>query len=157
MAFISANLADVQETTAPSYDALPAGEYIAVVSNVKERETNAGHLAYNVEFTVVDGPFQNRKLFQTLNINHPNETPRNISLAFLKALVIATGNDPATFEDTDALHDVPVTLVVTVKTSEKYGKQNEVRAVMSGTTSAPPAAPKPAQAASGGSAPPWAR
>ena len=45
------------------FDPIPAGLYRAVISDGRVHESTKGTSSYRIEFTIVDGPFTNRKLW----------------------------------------------------------------------------------------------
>jgi hypothetical protein len=98
MPFDGVNLADIEES---SFDALPVGRYHVKVTDWDETATkNAGKLPVgtpgaNVEFTVQDGPYENRKLWTNFWI-HPN------TLGIFKTFAKAAGTDEGTLNDSSA-------------------------------------------------------
>src|SRR5574343_311019 len=55
------------------YEALPAGDYLVMITDSEERATKAGDGKYlNLTLEVQDGPFQGRKLWDRLNLENPH-------------------------------------------------------------------------------------
>lgn len=92
------------EASAPR-EPLPEDDYMLAVEKTElvANRANTG-MRLDVTFNVTAGPYENRKVFMTYNVQHANEQARQIALRDFKALIDATGVDPATaFEDTDTL------------------------------------------------------
>jgi hypothetical protein len=157
-----------------SFDPIPAGEYLCVITASDEKPTKAGNGSYlELEFEVIDGPYKGRKLWDRLNLANPNELAVKIARATLSAICRAVGvMEP---KDSCELHDLPLFVKVRV---EKRADTDEPSNVIKGYRSrqgtaldpVPPhgsaelrqsSSPKlrdsgaQAQAASGG--PPWRR
>ncbi len=63
-----------------SFDPIPAGEYLCVITASEEKPTKAGNGSYlQLEFEVIEGPYKGRKLWERLNLNNPNETTVKIA------------------------------------------------------------------------------
>jgi hypothetical protein len=65
-------------------DLIPKGQYSFVVSNVDEKTSTNGHLMLSFEFTISDGPYEGRKLFENYLVEHP--TAGNFARRSLKQL-----------------------------------------------------------------------
>jgi len=143
-----------------SFDPIPAGEYLCVIIASDEKPTKAGNGSYlELEFEVIDGPYQGRKLWDRLNLANPNELAVKIARATLSAICRAVGvMEP---KDSCELHDLPLLVKVRV---EKRADTDEPSNVIKGykkrdVLAATPAAssPAPAKAASHSTTPPWKR
>jgi len=100
---------------------LAPGEYTAVVSATDRRENNAGTGEYiSVEFVIVEGPAEGRRLWENLNIQHPNEVAVRISKATLAAICRACGK--TAIHDTIELHDIPMKITIGKKTQKDTGE-----------------------------------
>ena len=137
------NAADVKPQ---SFDVLPAGEYEAIIVNSEFKTTVAGNGKYlNLELQVLNGPFQNRKLFDKLNLVNPSEKAVEIARGTLSAICRSVG--VMTPKDSSELHNRPLRVKVTVKKSDEFGEQNEVKAYRprnAGPVSPPAPAVQPA-------------
>ena len=62
---------------ATDFEPLPAGKYIAIItdSQMKPTKSGAGHYL-ELTFQVIDGPFKNRLLWSRLNLDNPNRAGR---------------------------------------------------------------------------------
>ena len=58
---------------ATDFEPLPAGKYLAVITDSEMKPTKAGTGHYlQMTFQVIDGPFKNRLLWARLNLDNPN-------------------------------------------------------------------------------------
>jgi hypothetical protein len=156
-----------------SFDPIPAGEYLCVITNSEDKPTKAGTGSYlELEFEVLDGPYKGRKLWDRLNLANPNELAVKIARATLSAICRAVGvMEP---KDSCELHDLPLLVKVRV---EKRPDTDEPANVIKGYRSQgtaldrvpahgsaelrPSSSPKlrdsGAQAQTGSAGPPWRR
>jgi hypothetical protein len=144
------NANDVEPTTAP--DPLPAGKYVAAITASEMKPTKAGDASYlQLEFTVVEGECQNRKVWDRLCINHPNNLTQRIAQGNLSAICRAVGVMQP--RDSVELHNIPLVITVKCKKRDDTGEiTNEIRGY-----EAKAAASQPQQAPAGDSTPPWKR
>ena len=161
-----ANIAFDASTVDPqnTYDPLPAGEYLCMVidSDVKPTKNGNGHYA-QMTLQVIDGEFNQRLLWDRINIQNQNQIAQEIGQKQLSALCHAVG--VLQVQDTEQLHNIPVVVKLGVKSDPQYGPQNEVKGYKAATegskpVSAPQAAAPVQQAAASGAAvatPPWQR
>ena len=52
-------------------DLVPQGQYEFIISNVEERESKNGHLMLCFEYTISDGSYEGKKLFENFLVDHP--------------------------------------------------------------------------------------
>src|SRR5690554_2426073 len=79
------NANEVEPTT--TFEALPAGKYLAVITDSEMKPTNKGDGSYlQLEFTVVEGECKGRKVWDRLCINHPNDLTQKIARGNLSAI-----------------------------------------------------------------------
>lgn len=156
-----------------SFDPIPAGEYLCVITASEEKPTKAGTGSYlQLEFEVIDGPYKGRKLWERLNLNNPNETTVKIARATLSAICRSIGvMEP---NDSCEMHDLP--LLVKVRTEKRsdtdelsnvikgYRGRNAAQPVagapspLMGNSTAPnPGAPRSGAQAQGSRGAPWKR
>ena len=71
---------------ATDFEPLPAGKYLAVITDSEMKPTKAGTGHYlQMTFQVIDGPFKNRLLWSRLNpANVPANIPTNIAINAIK-------------------------------------------------------------------------
>ena len=83
---MNGNLNGFNANNAPepmSFDPLPEGEYMATITGSEMKATIKGDGSYlSLEYTIIDGPYANRKVWDNLNLDNPNA----------KAVTIAQGN-----------------------------------------------------------------
>ncbi len=137
-----------------SFDPIPAGKYAAVIVASEEKPTKAGTGSYlQLEFQVIEGEFEGRKVWARLNLNNPNDQAVGIARAELSAICRAVG--VLKLNDSAQLHDLPITIKVAQRQNKDSGEMgNEIKGyeAKGGTTTKPATAP----AAGGTTArPPW--
>jgi hypothetical protein len=122
---------------------IPNGDYylMATTAQVRPTKDGRGQLVF-AEFTVMEGPYAKRKIFQNFNIVNPNEIAQNIGRAQLKAWCEACGKYAC--EDTDELLNAPFKGRVGIeKGTGGYADRNIVATFLPATA----AQPAPAQVA----------
>jgi hypothetical protein len=155
MANLSFNAATVEP--ASTFDALPKGKYLAIViaSELKPtKQRNGEYLQLTLE--IIDGPGKGRKIFDRLNIRNSNKVAEDIAQRQLSALCHAVG--VIELDDSDQLHNIPVTVELGIEDSDDYGPQNRVKSYSSAGGQPPvtlKAAPKPAAEAPAANTPVW--
>ncbi|HUT61008.1 MAG TPA: DUF669 domain-containing protein [Phycisphaerae bacterium] len=144
------NANDVEPT---SFDPLPAGKYLAVITESEMKATKSGAGQFlNLTFQVLDGEHKGRKLWARLNLKNPNPQAEQIARGQLSAICRAVGVMAP--RDSVELHNLPLVVTVKLKKRDDTGDlQNEISGYSK--KDAAPAAPAPAAAAS--STPPWKR
>lgn len=147
-----------------SFDPLPNGDYLCIITASEMRPTKAGDGAYlELEMQVLEGQYQGRKLWDRLNLNNANDTTVKIAKGTLSAICRAVGVLQP--KDSCELHDLPMLVKVACKKRDdtdeltnvvKSYKKRDGAASSPVTAAASPVAPlanSPAKAAS----PPWKR
>lgn len=135
------------------FDPVPAGEYDVVIVKTDGDTTDNGKFRrIKLEMQILNGPQQNRKLFDRLNIAKAPGYTGPWGEGDQKALTIGRGNlsslcravNVLTPKDSDELKAKPFRVKVTVKKSEEYGAQNNIAAYKPRTVQpgfSPPSAP----------------
>ncbi len=143
-----------------SFDPLPNGDYLCIITTSEMKPTKAGDGAYlELELQVIEGPYQGRKLWDRLNLNNANETTVKIAKGTLSAICRAVGVLQP--KDSCELHDLPVLVKVACKKRDDTDELTNViksykkRDAVATTTVASSSAPVTTAAAS--STPPWKR
>jgi hypothetical protein len=67
---------------------LPPGEYSCILSELNDKETRSGKMLALV-FTIVSGPYANRKVFDNINYEHPNPEAVAIGRRRIAQLIVA--------------------------------------------------------------------
>lgn len=107
------------------FDVLPAGEYDVVITKSERKATSAGTGAYlNLEMQVLNGQFQNRRIFDLLNLWNPSEKATAIARGTLSAICRAVG--VLTPNDSSDLHLKPMRVKIKIEKSDEYGDKNKI-------------------------------
>ena len=120
------------------FDAIPAGDYRAciVASEVKPTKANDGRFL-KLTIQILDGQFQNRKLFENLNLWNKSEEAVKIAQGTLSA--IARAVNVLQVRDSSSLHNKPFTISVRVKADANGNKENCVGSYKPAQVAAPAA------------------
>lgn len=142
----------VEPTT--SFDPIPAGKYPAAITESVVKPTKDGSGSYlELTFTVVEGEYQGRKVWDRLCTNHPNPMTVKIARGNLSAICRAVGVLQP--RDSAELHNLPMIINVKLKKrSDNDELTNEIKgyeAKASANTAAAPQAPIQSNT------PPWKR
>jgi len=142
---------DANQVEPTSFDPLPAGKYLAVITESEMRPTKKGAGQFlNLTFEIIEGESKGRKVWARLNLKNPNPQAEQIARGQLSALCRAVG--VMTPRDSVELHNLPLLVTVKLKKRDDTGDlQNEI----SGFSKKETAAGQPQQAAT--STPPWRR
>lgn len=110
-----------------SFDPLPVGEYLVVISDSDIKPTSKGTGKYlQLVYDVIDGEYQGRKLFDRLNIINESETAQKIGKSQLSAICRAVG--VMSPKDTAELHDKPFIVKIAIKpATEQYQASNAIK------------------------------
>lgn len=154
MAFLDQTFsADDMPVSSNSYEPLPAGWYTATITGAELKATKAGTGQYiAIRYDIIGPTHQGRIVFGNLNIRNPNATAEEIGRQQLGEVMRAIGL--AKVQDTDELIGGQLSIKVSIRNSDQYGDQNEVKGFKAIAGSTPPA-PVAKAAASGKAAPPW--
>ena len=158
MAIINFNANEVEPSKA--FDPIPAGKYIAVITDSEMKETRAGTGRYlQLEFEITDGEFAGRKLWSRLNIENQNAEAVRMARADLSAICRAV--NVLTPSDSIDLHNLPLVIKVHCRKDKNTGEiTNDIRGYESKANYRPepkqaPSAPATVQTAHVPSKPPW--
>jgi hypothetical protein len=144
---------------ASSFDPIPAGKYIAAITESEMKPTKTGNGHYlELTFDILDGQYKGRKVWARLNLDNPNAQAVQIARGELSAICRAIGVMQP--QDSVELHNLPLSIKVTCKKREDTGEiTNEIKGYEkkeAALSSAAPAQATPAaQAVS--DTPPWQR
>ncbi len=135
-----------------SFEALPAGKYLAAITDSEMKPTKNGSGSYlQLTFTILEGDCKGRVVWARLNLVNPNQTAVKIAQSELSAVCRAAG--VMTPKDSCELHNIPVLITVKVKKRDDNGElTNEIKGFESKSV-----ASKPQQAPQNSSTPPWRR
>ncbi len=125
MAMINFNANDVDP--AVSFDPLPAGKYVAIItgSEIKPTKSGTGHYL-ELTFQVIEGENHGRMVWARLNLDNPNRTAVEIARKELSAICRAVG--VMTPKDSTELHNLPLVINVACKKRTDTGDiTNEIK------------------------------
>jgi hypothetical protein len=128
---------DASQVKDSEFEALPAGEYRAVMTESERKKTKDGASELlQVKLQIVDGPFKNRTVIDRFNLWNKNPEATTIAQQQFKKVCEAL-NIPKP-PDSSALHMKPLMIKLAVK--EYNGKdQNEVKGYKAALSSSAPA------------------
>ena len=109
------------------FSPIPKGEYTAVIVKSEVKNALSGKGQYlALEFEIVEGKYNNRKLFTNLNIRHSSEKAQTIAQRELATICRAVGKN--TVQDSSELHMKPMTIKVVISERKDTGDlQNEIK------------------------------
>lgn len=137
---------------AVGFDPIPAGKYLAVITESEMKPTKSGTGQYlQFTFQVLEGEHKGRLLWARLNLDNPNATTVKIARGELSAICRAVGVMAP--KDSLELHNLPLIIKVGHK---KRADTGELANVIKGYEKKGAVA-QPAPAASGDGKPPWQR
>lgn len=146
---------------ASSFDPIPAGKYIAAITESEMKPTKNGNGHYlELTFDILDGQYKGRKVWARLNLDNPNATAVQIARGELSAICRAVGVMQP--QDSIELHNLPLAIKVTCKKRDDTGEiTNEIKgyekkeAALQSSAATPRATAPAAQATN--ATPPWQR
>ncbi len=139
---------------AVGFDPIPAGKYLAVITESEMKPTRSGSGRYlELTFQVIEGEYKGRLLWARLNLDNPNALTVKIARAELSAICRAVG--VMTPKDSVELHNLPLVITVGHKKREDTGELTHVIKGYAKKGAVAPTAPSPGNGA--GSTPPWKR
>lgn len=117
---------DANTVEPASFEPIPAGEYDVVIVASGMKPTKDGMGKYlNLELSVLNGKYQNRKLFDILNLQNKSAQAVEIARGTLSAICRAVG--VMTPRDSSELHNKPLRATVVVKkATADYKADNKI-------------------------------
>ena len=116
---------DLSEDKESTFAPIPAGVYNLIVTDVEDTVTKKMDKRLNVTFTIADGEYQGRKIFEGYQLSG-NEKAVQIGRGQLKALWRCAGHDTFSIETPDQFLNIEIAASVKIKTSEEYGDKNTI-------------------------------
>lgn len=136
-----------------SFDPIPAGKYLAAITESEMKPTKNGSGSYlQLTFTILEGEFRSRVLWARLNLNNPNGTAVKIAKSELSAVCHAVGVMQP--RDSVELHNIPLLITVKVK---KRSDNDELTNEIKGFEPKSVATGVPQQTPATSTTPPWKR
>ncbi len=137
---------------AVGFDPIPAGKYLAIITESQFKTTTNGVGQYlQLTFQVVEGEHKGRLLWSRLNLDNPNATTVKIARAELSAICRAVGVMAP--KDSVELHNLPLVIKVGHKKRDDTG---DLTNIIKGYEKKDVAA-QPVPAATGNDKAPWQR
>ena len=135
------------------FEVIPADKYVAMITASQMKPTKNGDGSYlELEFTILEGQYKDRKIWDRLCLNHPKPDTVKFARGNLSALCRAVGVMQP--RDSADLHNLPLVINVRCKKRDDNGElANEIRSYEA-RKSAVAQAP---QASQTGNVPPWRR
>ena len=147
------NTDDLPADSGGNFEPLHAGWYQVTIAGAELKTTKAGTGEYiSVRYDVVAPTHQGRVVFGNLNIKNPNPKAEEIGRQQLGNLMRAIGL--ANVSDTDQLIGGNCSIKLSIRKSEQYGDNNDVKAwkaIEGGAVPTPAAKPETSSSA------PWAK
>lgn len=108
-------------------EVLPIGEYTVVISETDMKEASTGKGQYlQLVFSVIDGEYKGRKIFDRLNIVNESTTAQEIAQRGLSSICRAVKVMHP--QDSDELKDIPLIVVVGIRPAKgEYQASNVVK------------------------------
>jgi hypothetical protein len=102
----------VESDFAPrTFEALPRGDYTAMITDSVLKDTKAGTgkmIALTME--IIDGAFSGRKIWDNLNVKNANPTAEKIAMAGLTQYFAACGMSMKKGDNTESMYNIPFKL-----------------------------------------------
>lgn len=107
------------------FSPIPPGDYKVMIEKVEVKDTKSGTGKYiNLQMAVIEGEYENRKIFDMINIQNPSDTCVKIGLARLADICRAIG--VPTINDTDEMVNACLSVKVVVERKDKRVEDSEV-------------------------------
>ena len=119
---------DANQVQPNSFELLPAGEYEAIIvaSSMDMTKDGTGKFL-KLELQILNGEYQNKKLFDRLNLINPNDQAVQIARGTLSAICRAVG--VMTPHESTELHNRPLRIKVGIREGKgEYNDQNVIKA-----------------------------
>lgn len=112
---------------AADFDPVPAGKYLAVITDSEMKPTKSGSGSFlELTFQIIEGQYKNRLLWSRLNLDNPNATAVQIARSDLSSICRAVGL--MTPRDSAELHNLPLVISVKCKKRDDTGEvTNEIK------------------------------
>lgn len=128
-----------------AFELIPAGKYLALISESEMKPTKTGSGQY-LQFTFVildNGPYSGRRLWARLNLQNSNRTAEDIAQRELSAICRAV--DVLRPQDSADLHNIPLAIIVGMERNKDTGElTNRIKGYEAAAGNNVP--PKPQQA-----------
>jgi hypothetical protein len=137
-------------------DPIPAGKYLAVISDSEYKPTKAGGGKYlQLTFQIIEGEHKGRLVWARLNLENKSEMTVKIARGELSAVCRAVGVMQP--KDSIELHNIPLEISVGLKKRDDNGEFTNVIKGYAKKGGSAPAAGRAPVGVGPGSTPPWKR
>lgn len=124
MAQLNFNANDYEPTS--TFEPIPYGKYQAVITSSEMRVTKAGTGQYlQLEFVIIEGDYEGRKLWSRLNLDNPNPDAVRIAQSDLSAICRAV--NVLEVQNSEQLHNLPLTIHVVKETLSDGFVANDIK------------------------------
>jgi hypothetical protein len=139
MAELGGNYVPNPNETEESFDIVPIGDYIAVISESDYVPNKKGTgMILKLTWEIIDGEFKGRKIFENLNLENENAQAAQIAKKSLNSICLACGVQAV--QDSAQLHGIPMLIDVRVKAAQgDYDAQNSIKKHLPANGQAPTA------------------
>jgi len=109
------------------FEAIPAGKYVAMITDSELKPTKSGSGNYlQLFFEIIEGPYRGRILWARLTLETPNPTTVQIARSELSSICRAVG--VMTPSDSLELHNLPLLITVKCRKRNETGEMtNEIK------------------------------
>ncbi len=132
---------------------LPAGEYLTMITQSSLDNTRSGGQMVRLTYTVMEGPFQGRKLWSRHNIINSSPKAEEIGRREISRIAHAVGQPR--INDTEQLLQQVVRITIVLQDDPGYGAKNEVKKWATAPQQRLPVPTPARQAADPATTPPW--
>jgi len=141
-------------TSNRTYDVVPAGWYVAQITDAEVKQTKSGTGEYiKIRYDIQGPTSQGRVVFGNLNVKNANPAAEKIGRQQLGDIMRSVGLSAVT--DTDQLLGTTMQIKIDIRDSEQYGPSNEVKAWKALAAGMAPAPAVKPSASNAKTAPPW--
>lgn len=139
-----------------SFDPIPAGDYVAYVTDAAWKDARSGGRYLNVTWEIIEGDYSGRLVWDILNLENANQTAADIAQRRLSSMCHATGKMHLATDNGEEMFRIPCRIKVVIENDKlgQYGPSNKVKAVNAMDGGGQPAQRAPTQqtrpAANGG-------
>jgi len=141
-------------TSNRTYDVVPAGWYVAQITDAEVKQTKSGTGEYiKIRYDIQGPTSQRRVVFGNLNVKNANPAAEKIGRQQLGDIMRSVGLSAVT--DTDQLLGTTMQIKIDIRDSEQYGPSNEVKAWKALAAGMAPAPAVKPPASNAKTSPPW--
>jgi len=141
-------------TSDRNYEVVPAGWYVAQITDAEVKQTKSGTGEYiKIRYDIQGPTSQGRVVFGNLNVKNANPAAEKIGRQQLGDIMRSVGLSAVT--DTDQLLGTTMQIKIDIRDSEQYGPSNEVKAWKALAAGMAPAPAVKPPASNAKTSPPW--